>query len=356
MKRLFCIFVSLCLMAGLCACNREPDYESALVDKPSSKPASSAPESSSETSSTPEQSQVVSSSEEASSQEYSSQQVSSDKPSSSQVSSSQNSSQTSSSKPATSKYFDKDTLQKFSKLSTKSESFWYGTVKDSHNRPNGSMMFQKKYQQTQNLACIAPLSTDGNKRIYLTFDMGWEYKKSYTISILDTLKTKNVKAVFFVTKDYAKKSPDMIRRMIDEGHIVGNHSVSHPEMSKLSVDKMADEVIGLHNYIKEEFGYEMFLFRAPAGNFSEKVLGVCSQLGYKNVFWSFAYADWDVNNQPDPDDSYKLYMKCLHDGGIFLIHGLSKTNVNILGKVIDGARDAGFEPELYDFREVQIVS
>ena len=218
------------------------------------------------------------------------------------------------------------------------------------------MQFQKKYQATQNIACVAPLNTDGQKRIYLTFDMGWEYNKSYTVKILDTLKEKNVKAVFFVTKDYAKKSADMVRRMIDEGHIVGNHSVSHPEMANVSVERMAQEIMGLHNYILENFGYEMFLFRAPSGNFSEKVLGVSKTLGYNNVFWSFAYNDWDVNNQPNEETSYELYMKCLHDGGIFLIHGLSKTNVNILGRVIDGARAEGFELTLYDFKEAGTVS
>ncbi len=218
------------------------------------------------------------------------------------------------------------------------------------------MQFQTQYQDTQNLACIAPLSADGNKRIYLTFDMGYEYDKNLTVKILDTLKTKGVKAVFFITKDYAEASPDMVRRMINEGHIVGNHTVNHPEMTTISIERMAKEIMDLHNYVLNTFGYEMFLFRAPAGNFSEKVLGVCKSLGYKNVFWSFAHADWDVNNQPDTEKSYKLFMDCMHDGGIFLIHGISKTNADILGRVIDGARSKGFEPMLYNFKEVQRVS
>ncbi len=345
MKKAVCFILVLLSVSGLCACEgkkTESLTPSGGTSSPSSDITASAPESSSGASSTL-------SSEESSSE-----------PSSAPVSSSPSSSKpssnpSSSSKPASSKYFDKEALSYFSSLSSKEENYWFGTVKDKHNRPNGAMQFQKKYQEGQNLACLAPLSENGQKRIYLTFDMGWEYDKKLTVKILDTLKEKGVNAVFFVTKDYAKTSPDMIRRMINEGHIIGNHTINHPKMATVSVDRMAKEIIDLHNYILENFGYEMFLFRAPSGNFSEKVLGVCGKLGYKNVFWSFAYSDWDVNNQPDPAESYELYMKCLHDGGIFLIHGLSKTNADILGRVIDGARSKGFEPELYNFKEIQKV-
>ena len=346
MRKIVCLTLAVALVLGLCACkSKQVNTESS----PSSEAASTAPESSSGASSRPEAPEPSSS--EASSSEESS------KPSSSAASSSAaSSSKPKPQTPVSSEYFTKDQLTYINSLSAKSQNYWFGTVKDGHNRPNGAMQFQKKYQATQNIACVAPLNTDGQKRIYLTFDMGWEYNKSYTVKILDTLKEKNVKAVFFVTKDYAKKSADMVRRMIDEGHIVGNHSVSHPEMANGSVERMAQEIMGLHNYILENFGYEMFLFRAPSGNFSEKVLGVSKTLGYNNVFWSFAYNDWDVNNQPNEETSYELYMKCLHDGGIFLIHGLSKTNVNILGRVIDGARAEGFEPTLYDFKEAGTVS
>ncbi len=347
MRKIFCLILAAALVFSLCACKAKQAEQADVESSPSSETASSAPESSSGASSRPEVSEPLSS-EEGSSEESS--EPSSSSPSSSSASSSKPS------KPVSSEYFTKEELTYINSLSAKSQNYWFGTVKDGHNRPNGAMQFQKKYQDTQNIACIAPLNTDGQKKIYLTFDMGWEYNKSYTVKILDTLKEKNVKAVFFVTKDYAKKSADMVRRMIDEGHIVGNHSVSHPQMANVSVERMAQEIMGLHNYILENFGYEMFLFRAPSGNFSEKVLGVSKTLGYNNVFWSFAYNDWDVNNQPNEKTSFELYMKCLHDGGIFLIHGLSKTNVNILGKVIDEARSKGFEPTLYDFSEAGTVS
>ena len=349
MRKIVCLILAAVLVFSLCACKAKQAEQADVESSPSSETASSAPESSSGASSRPEVSEPVSS-EESSSEE------SSEPSSSSPSSSSDSSSKPKPSKPVSSEYFTKEELTYINSLSGKSQNYWFGTVKDGHNRPNGAMQFQKKYQDTQNIACIAPLNTDGQKKIYLTFDMGWEYNKSYTVKILDTLKEKNVKAVFFVTKDYAKKSADMVRRMIDEGHIVGNHSVSHPQMANVSVERMAQEIMGLHNYILENFGYEMFLFRAPSGNFSEKVLGVSKTLGYNNVFWSFAYNDWDVNNQPNEKTSFELYMKCLHDGGIFLIHGLSKTNVNILGKVIDEARNKGFEPTLYDFSEAGTVS
>jgi len=349
MRKIVCLILAAVLVFSLCACKAKQAEQADVESSPSSETASSAPESSSGASSRPEVSEPVSS-EESSSEE------SSEPSSSSPSSSSASSSKPKPSKPVSSEYFTKEELTYINSLSAKSQNYWFGTVKDGHNRPNGAMQFQKKYQDTQNIACIAPLNTDGQKKIYLTFDMGWEYNKSYTVKILDTLKEKNVKAVFFVTKDYAKKSADMVRRMIDEGHIVGNHSVSHPQMANVSVERMAQEIMGLHNYILENFGYEMFLFRAPSGNFSEKVLGVSKTLGYNNVFWSFAYNDWDVNNQPNEKTSFELYMKCLHDGGIFLIHGLSKTNVNILGKVIDEARNKGFEPTLYDFSEAGTVS
>lgn len=349
MRKIVCLILASVLVFSLCACKAKQAEQADVESSPSSETASSAPESSSGASSRPEVSEPVSS-EESSSEE------SSEPSSSSPSSSSASSSKPKPSKPVSSEYFTKEELTYINSLSAKSQNYWFGTVKDGHNRPNGAMQFQKKYQDTQNIACIAPLNTDGQKKIYLTFDMGWEYNKSYTVKILDTLKEKNVKAVFFVTKDYAKKSADMVRRMIDEGHIVGNHSVSHPQMANVSVERMAQEIMGLHNYILENFGYEMFLFRAPSGNFSEKVLGVSKTLGYNNVFWSFAYNDWDVNNQPNEKTSFELYMKCLHDGGIFLIHGLSKTNVNILGKVIDEARNKGFEPTLYDFSEAGTVS
>ena len=126
------------------------------------------------------------------------------------------------------------------------------------------------------------------------------YENGYTDDILDVLKEKQVPAVFFVTQPYAQSEPELIRRMIDEGHIVGNHSVKHPSFPECSAERCREEVMGLHEYIKETFDYEMTLFRFPMGEFSEMDLELLRQMGYRSVFWSFAYRDWLVDDQPDP--------------------------------------------------------
>lgn len=181
---------------------------------------------------------------------------------------------------------------------------------------------------------------NNSKNIYLTFDEG--YENGYTAPILDTLKNKNVKAVFFVTYDYVNRNPELVKRMISEGHIVGNHSWSHPSMPSLSEEKMVNEVMRLHNLVCEKFNYEMKYFRPPMGEFSKKSLAVCKQLGYKSVFWSFAYVDWNVNAQPDETKSLERVTNAVHPGAIYLLHAVSKTNTNILADFIDNVRADGY--------------
>lgn len=185
-----------------------------------------------------------------------------------------------------------------------------------------------------------------NGCIYLTFDCGYEYN-NLTASILDTLKEKNVKAVFFITMDYAKRNPEYVQRMIDEGHVVGNHSNKHPSMPSCSIDRMVDEVMTLHNYVLEHFGYEMTLFRPPTGAFSTRSLAVVQSLGYKNVLWSFAYKDWETANQPDPTQALKQITDCHHSGAIYLLHAVSSTNAAVLGDAIDFFRAQGYKLELF---------
>ena len=179
--------------------------------------------------------------------------------------------------------------------------------------------------------------------IYLTMDEGYEY--GYTPAILDTLKEKNVKVVFFVTSQFVKKNPELVQRMIDEGHVVGNHSTSHPSkgMPSLSIEAQKEDIMGLHNYVKDNFGYEMSLFRNPAGIFSEQSLAVTKSLGYKSIFWSFAYYDYDTNDQPDPASALDKMTSQLHPGAIYLLHAVSATNTEVLGDFIDQARAAGYE-------------
>lgn len=198
---------------------------------------------------------------------------------------------------------------------------------------------------------IAP--DDGN--IYLTFDCGYEYiatdangnKYRVTEKILDTLKEKDVKAVFFITMPYAKGQADLVQRMIDEGHVVGNHSNNHPVMPEQTIDKMEYEVMSLHDYVLEHFGYKMTLFRPPTGAFSIQSLAVVQNLGYKNVHWSFAYGDYTTDAQPDVAESLELVTSSAHSGAIYLLHAISTTNATLLGDAIDSFRAQNYNIALF---------
>lgn len=218
-----------------------------------------------------------------------------------------------------------------------------GSDADERNRPYSTLSYQKKYEK-YNAYFIVP---DSDK-IYLTFDEG--YENGCTPAILDTLKAKNVSAVFFVTSSFAKQEPELVQRMIDEGHMVGNHSVTHPSngLPSQSIEKQQREVMVLHDYIKENFNYEMHLFRYPSGKFSDQSLAVVNNCNYKSVFWSFAYLDYDTNNQPDPAKALDKLMSKLHPGAIYLLHAVSTTNTQILGAFIDQVRAAGYEFALFD--------
>lgn len=206
---------------------------------------------------------------------------------------------------------------------------------DADNRPDGATVYQEKYGQY-----AADFIRENNQNIYLTFDEG--YENGYTDDILDTLKEKGVQAVFFVTMPYVQSEPELVQRMIDEGHIVGNHSVNHPSFPEISFEKCQQEIMELHDYVKENFGYEMSLFRFPMGEFSEADLKVVQDLGYRSVFWSFAYRDWLVDEQPDPQEAIATIEDKCHPGAIYLLHAVSETNAQILGRVIDDLRGEGY--------------
>ncbi|MBO5575283.1 MAG: polysaccharide deacetylase family protein [Ruminococcus sp.] len=211
-----------------------------------------------------------------------------------------------------------------------------GTQTDDKNRTTGALDFNRRYGDL-NAAAI----NENEKKITLTFDQG--YENGYTAKILDTLKEKKVRAVFFLVKDYAEKNPELVKRMIDEGHIIGNHSVHHYSMPTLDEKKCRSEIMDMHEYIKENFGCEMELFRPPMGEFSQYSLSVTRDCGYKTLMWSFAYADWDTNNQPQPEAALKRVTSAAHEGAIYLLHSVSKTNAEILPKAIDEIRNKGFE-------------
>jgi peptidoglycan-N-acetylmuramic acid deacetylase len=186
--------------------------------------------------------------------------------------------------------------------------------------------------------------------IYLTFDEG--YENGCTESILNTLKAKSVKATFFVTYDYCKNSPELVQRMINEGHTVANHSYSHPSFPDCTVEQIREEIGKLHDYVKENFGgYEMNLIRFPMGEFSQRCLAVAQSMGYTSVFWSFAYLDWNVNNQPDPSASLEKIKAGTHPGAIVLLHAVSATNAAILGEAIDYWHGDGYSLGVIEVKE-----
>lgn len=222
-----------------------------------------------------------------------------------------------------------------SSLDNTKQGWGQGVQLDEKNRPLASLSFQEKYGKYD-----AWFIGEEEPVIYLTFDCG--YENGYTPMILDTLLEKDVPAVFFCVSDYVERQPELVQRMIDEGHIVGNHSVNHPSFPDLSAEECRQEIMELHDYVKENFGYEMSLFRFPMGEFSEADLKVVQDLGYRSVFWSFAYRDWLVDEQPDPQEAIATIEDKCHPGAIYLLHAVSETNAQILGQVIDDLRGEGY--------------
>ena len=223
-----------------------------------------------------------------------------------------------------------------SQYSNEKIAYGMGSECDSQNRPLGAITAEKQYGDKGALF----IGESDKKRLWLTFDEG--YENGYTADILDTLKEKGVRAVFFVTYDYCEKNPDLVRRMIDEGHTVGNHTWSHPSLPDCSDDELYAELSLLHNYVRDNFGYEMYVMRPPMGEFSERVLACAKELGYTTVLWSFAYPDWDVNAQPEPSAAYEKVTSKTHSGAVYLLHAVSSTNAGILGDVIDYWQENGY--------------
>lgn len=236
---------------------------------------------------------------------------------------------------------DSDTRAELEKLDTTNISYGPGSNKDENGRPYTPMELNEQYAM-YDAWFIGP--DDGC--IYLTFDLGWE-NEGLTHRILDTLQEKDVKAVFFVLMDYVEDNPDIIQRIIDEGHMLASHAYSHTTLAELSVDEIQEQIWKLHTAIREEYGYEMTLFRPPSGEFSQQVLGVAHALGYRTVNWSYAYVDWLADEQPNVEASYNRLMNAAHSGCIYLLHTVSTTNAALLGDLIDGLRQEGYRFALF---------
>lgn len=180
------------------------------------------------------------------------------------------------------------------------------------------------------------------KKVYLTFDAG--YEAGYTEKILEALKKQNVSATFFIVGTYIRDNPDLVKKMVDDGHIVGNHTQSHPDMSKMStLEDFKKQICPVEEKYKELIGEEMPKFyRPPQGVFSEMNLEMAQGMGYKTIFWSVAYVDWYKDDQPSKETAFNTLLPRIHPGAIILLHSTSKTNLEILEEFIVKVKDAGY--------------
>jgi len=180
---------------------------------------------------------------------------------------------------------------------------------------------------------LNPHVTEEDKVIYLTFDCG--YENGFTPTILDTLKKHGIKAMFFITKHFLRDKPEYVTRMKEEGHMVGNHTQNHPSLPTLSMDKLKDEVLGLEDLMLEQTGYTLdFYLRPPMGEYSKRTLKVLQDLGYRTIFWSIAYVDYDIENQPGKAYVLEHFTKYHHNGAIPLLHNVSESNTEALDELI----------------------
>ncbi len=180
------------------------------------------------------------------------------------------------------------------------------------------------------------------KTIYLTFDAG--YENGYTEKILDVLKKHQVSAAFFLVEHYMKSAPDLVKRMADEGHLVANHTASHPDMSEIATQEaLQAELTPVEQYYKELTGKEMKKFyRPPQGKYNTENLKDAKELGYITIFWSLAYADWNNGNQPNPQAAIQKLNSRIHGGAIVLLHSTSATNAEILDTLITDWKRMGY--------------
>ena len=186
------------------------------------------------------------------------------------------------------------------------------------------------------------------KVIYLTFDAG--YENGCTEKILDVLQKQEVPAAFFLVGNYLEKNADLVRRMVDEGHIVGNHTMHHPDMSKLSTkETFSKELTDLEDLFREVTGKELpKYYRPPQGIYSEENLKMAQELGYKTVFWSLAYADWNNDAQPTKEAAFSKLLPRVHNGAVVLLHSTSKTNAEILDELLTRWKEMGYHFESID--------
>ena len=189
------------------------------------------------------------------------------------------------------------------------------------------------------------IGEESEKVLYLTFDAG--YENDLTAGILDVLKKHETPAAFFLVGTYIRDHPELIRRMVNEGHIVANHTMTHPDMSKInSRETFVKELAQVEEHYRNVTGDEIPKFyRPPRGIFSEANLKLAQELGYKTIFWSAAYKDWEDKNQPSREEAFSKLIPRTHPGGVILLHNTSKTNAAILDELLTKYKEMGYRLE-----------
>ncbi|MBE6530319.1 MAG: delta-lactam-biosynthetic de-N-acetylase [Ruminococcaceae bacterium] len=219
---------------------------------------------------------------------------------------------------------------------------WYCVHVKDHRRP--SLDPRLSFIENYNAVYLDPnvSETSEEKVVYLTFDAG--YENGNVSKILDVLKEENVPGTFFILQNLIRKNPELVKRMVEEGHLVGNHTAHHKNMSYASDEALINEIKLLEDKYQELIGQEMPKFyRPPEGRFSEENLKCLTENGYQTVFWSFAYPDWDNNRQMPEKKAEKIILDNLHNGSILLLHPTSATNAAILGNVIREIKNQGYK-------------
>ena len=205
------------------------------------------------------------------------------------------------------------------------------------------------FEELKRRGLIAQMTDE--KVLYLTFDAG--YENGNTPAILDALKKHRVPAAFFVVGNYLETSPDLVKRMISEGHIVANHTYHHPDMSKIaSKEDFQKELTSLEEKFQEIPGQAMpKYYRPPQGKYSVENLQMAKDLGYHTFFWSLAYVDWYQDRQPSKEEAFKKLLGRIHPGAIVLLHSTSSTNAAILDELLTSWEEMG-----YTFRSIDALA
>ena len=232
---------------------------------------------------------------------------------------------------------EQNVIETIATTSTDNKIEWGIKRNNNHMQPDVGTQNKKVLEENGGIC----LGNKDKKYVYLTFDAG--YEAGYTKNILQILKENEVPATFFITAHYLNTQEELVKQMLEEGHLVGNHTVNHKSMPELTDEQIKKEVMDLHQAVYEKFAYDMRFLRPPKGEYSERSVKATNALGYKTVMWSFAYEDWDENKQPSEDDAKEKILSNVHNGEIMLLHSNSKTNMSVLSAIIKEIESMGYE-------------